>query len=482
MNHRIGLELISMYVDGRLPGHRHNAVASHIEGCLSCGNTVRMLRGYKAAVAVLHPVEESVTFDLQFRDKLNEALVARARPSPLAVIAERMLEDARALLVPRVPALVRITALVIVTISLGIGSYFYTSVENPIVVAMYGEATVSTPSGARALQSGQKIGPGSTISIQEGSSLDIEVSGKFAIRLKENSSVRIGRMIPKYRKGEVRIALNKGKALVRIDEGFKGSRFFMRTSAAEVKALGTKFAVDATEKLRKRTWVGVLEGAVEVAGVGRSQQAKKIVVKTGQMTIVDIKEGPAAPRRLALDEWRELEELYQIGKKLQVLLLVRNTADRAMEVLRPAPLYISDEEKGELPSLVKTAIQTINQAIEKNDINQHLESIRLLEQVVKEYPNPRYDPQLLLFIGAYYRFIGHYTDSIRTLERVVEEYPETTFASIAQCAIGIVFERDLKDVSKASEAYNTVLRNYPDSLEAIWIESNIKKTEAGRLS
>ena len=107
-----------------------------------------------------------------------------------------------------------------------------------------------------------------------------------------------------------------------------------------------------------------------------------------------------------------------------------------------------------------------------NDKKEHLESIKLLEKIVDEYPNAKYDVQFLLYIGAYYEYISEHEEAIKAFEKVLDKYPDSPLASMAQCAIGIIYKDKLHDPEKARAAFKAVLDRYPNSLEAIWVEEN----------
>ena len=115
----------------------------------------------------------------------------------------------------------------------------------------------------------------------------------------------------------------------------------------------------------------------------------------------------------------------------------------------------------------------IKEAIETHDPAKHLEGIKILEKIVQEHPNAKYNAQLMLYIGAYYEYISYHKQAIRAFEKVIIEYPNSTMASIAKCAIGVIYEEKLNDPSRANAVYRLVLDKYPNSLEAIWAEEKL---------
>ncbi|MFA4843122.1 MAG: tetratricopeptide repeat protein, partial [Candidatus Omnitrophota bacterium] len=149
----------------------------------------------------------------------------------------------------------------------------------------------------------------------------------------------------------------------------------------------------------------------------------------------------------------------------QVALLISTGPTRTRELLSATPLYISSKRSSILAEKFEPVANEINRAIRERSRERHIDGIRKLEEIVNKYPNPAYDVQFLLFIGAYYKYLGEYEMAIATFERVVNDYPNSSLASIAQCAIGIIYEEKLKDLERAKTAYQKVLSNYPQSPE-----------------
>jgi tetratricopeptide (TPR) repeat protein len=148
-----------------------------------------------------------------------------------------------------------------------------------------------------------------------------------------------------------------------------------------------------------------------------------------------------------------------------VALLISTGPTRTRELLSVTPLYISAEKGGILPDTIRKAASQFNKAIKEHSEEMHLESIREFEELVNDHPNPKYDVQLLLFIGAYYEYLDEHLMAIETFDRVLMRYPRSGLASIAQCAIGIIYEEKLNDMAAAKEAYEKVISRYPRSAE-----------------
>ena len=435
---------------------------------------------FDAVMANLKPIEPSSRFDLEFRKRLESAVAKSYEESALERLARKTLDDIRYALAPQMFVFAQTAAIVVILVSIGMHLYFIQP-SNPGSVSKEGLVMVQGPKdlGWKELTISGKLSVGDIVSTHKGGRLDISLTNKYAVRIKENTKIKIAGLTSRYGMGSVSFKLIEGEILVNIDEGFKGkgANFVVATNAAMAKAIGTKFAVDASMEGKSKTKVSVLEGSVKVESAyrpGKIMVAKQIVtVDAGQKTEVAIGQVPQPPQRLMAEEWQELEELYQIGRKPQVMLLIKNTPDRAMQLLKPCPIYISDEKPRQIPRLLEEAVMKTAEAIKTHDVSKHLDSIKILERIVRERPNSKYDVQLMLYIGAYYEYISHHQEAINTFEKVIQRYPNSPLASVAQCAVGIIYDDKLADKANAEKAYKAVLENYPNSLEAIWVEERL---------
>jgi TolA-binding protein len=114
---------------------------------------------------------------------------------------------------------------------------------------------------------------------------------------------------------------------------------------------------------------------------------------------------------------------------------------------------------------LEKAIGNIQEAIAEGNVDKHLEAIKELELIVEEDPGRGYNPQILLFIGTYYGYLSKYDKAVETFEEVAERYPDSQFASLAQCAIGIIYNEKLGKKVNARRIFESIILKYPDSLE-----------------
>lgn len=444
-------------------------------------NRAELYKRFDEIMAGLKPVEPSEGFDFEFRQALKAAADEAADGSrghlnvPYEFV-RRAIESLRHALVPKTPVLVRAFSISAAFIIVGSVLYF-AQPAGPVVMASKGIVLAyARGAGPTELMPNRTLRVGDLIKTEYGALVDISVDNRYSVRIKGASSLRVARLTNKIGRGKAIFELENGKALVSIEKGFKPASFIINTKEASATALGTKFAVDVSGKRGPVTKVSVLEGKVRVLGRPESTNitlAKGITVGMGQLTEVGPDRIPQPARRLPEEEWLELEELYQIGKKPQVILLIKYTPDRVMQLLRPCPIYISDERPRQIPQLLEEAVRKIETAIRANKVAEHFEAIRILERILKEHPSDKYDVQLLLYVGAYYEYIGYHREAMASFEDVVKRHPDSPLASLAMAAMGVIYEDKLNDPGRAGEIFRAILKLYPNSLEAIWAEEKL---------
>ena len=292
-----------------------------------------------------------------------------------------------------------------------------------------------------------------------------------SMKLKSNTEMKIDRLGSRMLGGDILYTVTKGKALIFHDQKvLKNSEFKIETPETVNTAIGTDFMVNVLPEMNK-TWVGVLDGSVMVKSLGHPLEG--VMVNSGQKTEVSGRNLPLVPQALADEEWAQMQELYQIGVKPQVALLISTGEDRVRELLRPCSIYISDRKNSQIPDILRETVVIFNQAIKEKNKAKHLEAISKFEEILESFPNKKYDVQFLLFIGAYYNYLGEYQEAIDTFENAVLRYPDSHLASLAQCATGVIYEEGLLDKKKALESYRKVLLKYPNSPEASFARSGI---------
>jgi len=316
----------------------------------------------------------------------------------------------------------------------------------------------------------QKVGVHNIIKTFDDGSVDISLKGIYSMRLRKGSEVLITRLNSRFGQRKINFYLEKGKVLAYYAGGKtkKKRNFSVETNELIASALGTDFMVRSLPKVEK-SWVGVLEGIVKVTSKevlqGLSEEAT-VYVESSYKTEVEKGRKPLKPVRMVKDEWLDLTELYAIGTKPQIALLISSGSSRTRELLSMATIYVSDEKPSVLPGILRDTVEIFNQAVLEGSLDKHKETIKRFESIVRKHPNPKYDVQFLLFIAAYYFNIGKYDEALQTFQEIIDRYPKARLTSIAQCAIGIINEEATKNYTLAAQAYRDILTNYPSSPEA----------------
>ncbi len=444
---------LSRYIDGAQDMRQKEIIESHLKVCPDCRKTLEGLSLLKQSLSEMPIVKESQDFDFVFNQKLNERLQK-----------ETITWQIKDIFTSRVPVLVRVAALLILSISVTLGSYnYYIYNQLPFVETVNGDARLYKAGSQSwiALAPNARLKENDRIESAQGAIINIIARGKYAARIKEASDIRIAKLDVGHKNHFTEFDIKYGKLLVNTKETFKGSTMTLKSPSCQARVVGTAFAIDVDKPSSGNTWLGVLEGKVKV-----TSQGEDVYVSAGQKTEVKLSDVPDAPTLLSDDEWNFIQELYQLGEKPQVVLLVSTRENRVDELLKPAPLYILDTSPRTIPRELEAIINIINKAIEQNDIETHKFAIERLQALVQKHPNPKYNPQFIMFIGSYYYYIGDYEKAVESFDRIVSEYPDYVLSSLAQRAIIEIYKNNLNDKDKANEAIKKLLQKYPDSVDS----------------
>ena len=470
MSRHISSRLMSLYLDERLDREERQEIEVHLSTCQDCEKELTPLKAARKLLVALPQVEESKGFDFEFRKKLNEESARRQKvPAYLDRLGE-ILERLRPGELRPAPVLVRATALVTITAFIIFTIFWSQLGAMPAVAFAKGDVEIynSASNEWRYAREGMRLRPGDTIRVGLNSQANVE-SKRYEILLKEDTQLKAIDLDKAFtRSDRITYGLDRGKMLVATKKGFEKSRLKIDSPLAEVETSGTGFLVKVSPAKKKyQTWVGVLDGEVEVRSkIKLAGLPSEVSVGEGRATDVSPNSTPSQPRYLLEEEWKEVQEIYSIGEQPQIALLISMTPRRVRELLRPAALYISAEKTRPIPKEAVKIMAKINDAIVKEDKSKHLDAIHSLEDLIERHPDTKYNIQFLFFIAGYYYYIDKYDNSISTLDRIIDEYPYSKQISLALCAKGIIYEKGLKDRVNSASSYNAILTDYPQSLEA----------------
>ncbi|MFT5522614.1 MAG: TolA-binding protein [Pirellulaceae bacterium] len=87
---------------------------------------------------------------------------------------------------------------------------------------------------------------------------------------------------------------------------------------------------------------------------------------------------------------------------------------------------------------------------------------RVLQEVMKDYPNPKYAPRVAYLLGQFAQELEQWDEAIRSYELILRQFPDHTLAADAQYKLAQAFE-EAGEFDKALEEYVTLAATYPQS-------------------
>lgn len=313
---------------------------------------------------------------------------------------------------------------------------------------------------------GMQIRPGARIKTTGKSQLDIGVVDKYQMRIKEKSDVIAGSLAfnTKSRKFDTEYTLKEGSIYNRIQKDYLGE-FELKSPNANVTAIGTEYGLD-TWGPQQQTWVGMAQGTIQVKD---KFDNKRFTLPQGDKIDIGKGESNAVTKMPDYELLGLRQELDKIGTGIdedldvRVFFILSYSTNRAYEFLDGAALLTNNNEPRRLKQLFIPTVRMLpNKAKNREAILSNLKKILF---TCEYYDDFRYSPHFLSYAGVIYHLLGDNKEAIKVFEQVLKQYPKFQYASIVQCAIGIIYERSLDNPKRAIKAYKEVKKNYPRSLE-----------------
>jgi len=463
---------LSLYIDNKLSVKKSQALGDHILNCPQCKETVGGLRSMRLSLKQLKPIEESANFDAQFNMLLSERLNSkRARLWRLKEAVCGTAISLRDSLIYPMPAAIKVAASFLLVVTAVVGIRYQSLQKMPFVEFASGQIKIYRPADkAWVMPSAQmRLRSGDRIYAEDGAVLNIASKDRYKMRIKDKSLIVLSKLKSGMRHVDTDLSISHGNLLVNTTKKFKGSTLKMYTPACEAEVVGTAFMVKVIDK---KTWLGVLEGRVKILSKVhplKEKDEKRIAtyISSGQKAKIKSYYYPTVPELFTEKEWKSMQELYQMAESRQIMLLIGTGADRIDNLLKVAPLYIPDASKRQMPSQIHSLIDGIIKAEAEGDVHALNQLAKDLEIALEKHPDNGYNAKLLMFLASHYYQIRNFEGAMRVFEYVLNRYPESQMASLAQCAIATIYEKDLKEINKAERIYKQLLKAYPDSVDAI---------------
>jgi tetratricopeptide (TPR) repeat protein len=426
--------------------------------------------------------ELSPGFDEAFDLKLQKAIEVSLQPKWHEIVFDMVQEFIDSIPVVRVPVFAKAIVSIAFTVGALYTGLYYGEIDTPYISGIQGEAFIFDDKTDTWGSCGNnaRLKKGAIIKSGSGSTVDITLGKKYSMRLKSGSVIKLQKLTPKHRRGIALVDLRKGNVLVDIGKAFKGSKFRVKTPLTTLQALGTKFMVSSDND--EKTWVGVLEGTVRAESFQVAQAPKNVFIQSGMKLEIEKGKPITSPIPFIRSEWQEMFELYDLGEKTKVALIISTNKNRVLELLSPCPIYISDSEPRTIPRELEESVRLIQKAVKTGNIDMHIAAIEKLEQIVALDGKQEYNVKLLLFIGAYYHYLEKPDKSITIFDQIIKQYPRSALVSLAICAKAYILETSLNNSEKAKKLYSHIIRDYPTSPEAIFAEDHIQDMTDNRMA
>jgi len=174
-----------------------------------------------------------------------------------------------------------------------------------IVSEVKGEMVITSPQGNPvAAQRGITLTAESRIETAKGTVL-LELQDGSQVLIKAHSNVVL--KAPNEGKG-YSLELFIGKILAKVQKRLGGAPSFrMGTPSAVITVRGTRFSVEVNKK--RKTFVDVFEGLVDVAGV--TEGSPHVLINPGFYTGVDVERNPEGPRQMSPSEGSGREDGHE---------------------------------------------------------------------------------------------------------------------------------------------------------------------------
>lgn len=438
-NKHLSTGLLSKKLDGMLkPSMQWAWVEEHLDSCPDCSRRMDRLANVKAQLAALPAPEEG--------------WVIKEPTAPVFVPVPR------AVGFPQWAARVGALASVVVVSLL---------VLRPATAPM---RIISTHSSVLTSEgySGSRVEPDATLrTLPQGRlDVDVEIPNQLLLRLKPGTTLtwqQINKPLLN-RRPHVVVNLMRGEILARTKDGFWGSQLEVRTPTAHAFVKGTAFSVNADPR-QDATQLKVLAGSVFLSPHLGSQVG--VDVNAGQSSQIQGQRLPGRPTELSASERLAMLEAYRIGQEPLVELVIGGGPERVEELLQPAILYMSDQDRRIHPFL-KATVDGLNRSILEGDLPQHQKEVKILETVLKVLDDPKVALALRLYVAACQVRLG---DPIRARDHfqwVAQNHSQDSLASLSLAAVGLIEAEYLKDRYSATRTFQQLVKRYPHSPEAAY--------------
>lgn len=463
---------LSAYLDNELPKIQMDNMQRHVSTCSKCHALIPGFEKTKVILNLIRPVSLSSSYDASFQERLVDLTAQlRAKQGALTVSenisrqVDRFLESldewSAQIWVP-VPVRVSVTAAsLVILIAITVanldtmlpGPQFYAKGQ----VEWFDEKSKDWDD----LDSHKQFKDNSQIRVADNSHSNFSVKDIYGIQLRENSEILIDDIIRTDEDTRTQMQLKSGSLIVKLGDEFKGKEFILEIADLTIVAKGTAYLAQILES--GQILIELVSGDLFIQTPDESFTLAENeyfalqedgVINIEALDIVRIeqiyKELSAIPPYIDLSVTRI--------NYLEVELALTKTEDRAKEFFYPFSIKLLKNDR----RLLAPFIDRISKNLTDNTPYATVEP--LLSILLSDYRDEEFTAPIALFLASYCLHNRDYENTLKILTSVVH-LNNQEWSSLAQCAIGIIYDDLLGRDNEAKEAFNKILQFHGSSLE-----------------
>jgi tol-pal system protein YbgF len=132
-----------------------------------------------------------------------------------------------------------------------------------------------------------------------------------------------------------------------------------------------------------------------------------------------------------------------------------------------------------LPQMPPSPASLINPAVADYTSGRYTLAIEGFEEVVKTFPGSPEAAKAQFFIGESYNAAGKAKEAVAAYDKVIANYKDNEYARDAMYMKGVTLLDKLKNPAQARATWEALIKQYPNSNQAINAEQGLKKIKGG---
>jgi len=460
--------LLARFVDGTASPSDKRRVESHIKACPDCRREAADGRSARDLLVRAGNVRLTPSFDEAFLYRLRQEEIGR-EISGTSFLSRLM--DRVSFSIFMEPVRLRVAAAAAAILVAIAASIPLLPARQPVIVASAGKSEIFNAEVGRWVRAGLDgtVRRGDIIRVSGSGHLDIALGNVYTVRIEGGSEAVATRPNAGWVRRNMKFSLARGEMLVGTGKSFGKRAFEVDTAAALATATGTFFKVSVVGE--EETLVQVKEGTVSLRSkFGIETEESLVKISPGKKSAVMPGRLPEPARPMTEYEIQSLSSAYRnMGFERAeietspdgeaVSLILPKGPERVDELLRPCSILVKNAP-GEVIRLIEESQRLANS-------QDYSGAVRKLHEVLARHPDPRYNSELKLYLGAQlYSLLQEPDKAIAEFEDVAK-HGKKEWRSLALAAIAEILDRSARENrSEAKKVFKEIMNTYPDYPES----------------